>query len=128
MPKIVIEAGGQGTVIRAMMTHKKNDEVQKHGLNALRHLLGCQYCAAYKSLVVDAGFIQVIIDAMDRYSADVGVQRMGCKSLRSLANRHEDYRDRIIKCGLVAVFEANRVHKDHKGVTSAEPTAAWCET
>jgi hypothetical protein len=103
-----------------MMIHNENPQVQQCGFYAFSMLLSCEYCWAY-SASAEAGFIEVMIDAMNRFPDDAYLQRAGCKQLCAFAKRHERYRDEIIKRkGLT--LQARSVHSQDDCVTATMPS------
>jgi hypothetical protein len=123
--KAVADAEALTAVFNAMNDHKSSLCIQRKGCYALVALLRGE--SSWAEAAVNIGCLDAVIDAIGKHRYDAEVQQHGFQFLCALAKSHDDYRNRIIDAkGLIAVAEAQRIHKDNTAVVRAAENANAC--
>jgi hypothetical protein len=81
-----ISTGAPETIIKAMRQFSRNEEMQTYGCGALGNLAKHELGTTAR-LVVEAGAVEVILDAMRTHPESNYVQRDVCRFLRTIASK-----------------------------------------
>jgi hypothetical protein len=100
--------GGHTAVFQVIQTHLDCVEIQEEGMRALELF---SYFMPTKELLVDIGYMEVILARMERYPDSLVVQLRGCMHIGLLVNGMKVNAERLEKSGGIAlVLAAMKAH------------------
>lgn len=102
--KTVVDDGGLTAMVKVMKSLKRCMGVQLIGCKALLHLVSPDQTTTWAEAVIDAGGIDIVIQAIKGHPENAELQKNGCTFLTTLAKSQEDYRERIFRANALAVI------------------------
>eukprot|EP00960_Hanusia_phi_P061616 764891-Hanusia_phi.AAC.2 len=101
-------------VVEAMRSHRENEEVQIHGIAAIRNLAWSQ---RLKVMIAPAGGIEEVISAMKTFPLNSQIQVHGCAAVKNLSSNAVENKKRIgAGGGIAAVLNTLELHVQNQDV------------
>jgi hypothetical protein len=106
--------GGHTAVFHLLCKHVGCPEIQQQGMRALGNF--CRLKPT-KKLLVDIGYVEVILARMEKYPKSERAQRLGCFDMAKLIPRLKGNAERVEKSGGIAVvIAAMKTHQNSEMV------------
>ncbi|EKX33843.1 hypothetical protein GUITHDRAFT_81042 [Guillardia theta CCMP2712] len=117
MHKVHEVVGGSNAievVVDAMRSHRDNEEVQIHGIAAIRNLAWSQ---KLKLMIAPAGGIEEVISAMRNFPLNSQIQVHGCAAVKNLSSNAVENKKRIgEEGGIAAMLSTLELHVQNQDV------------